>query len=152
VAQRGSERGHERDLIEAGLNEAVAAAVQRKELQGQFYSMNAGLECVHNLEVTAPRPSTHRGETNALELQKILILSRRCCFEIAFSKMSPLIRLHLAVNPSKYAAQHQDSRGNSPSSNKLQRGDSRANCRSRKSDHMRRLSRTIAPSEPGVCQ
>jgi hypothetical protein len=37
--------GGERDLIKAGLNEAAAAAVQRKELQGQLYWMSAGLEC-----------------------------------------------------------------------------------------------------------
>jgi hypothetical protein len=29
-----------------------------------------------------------------LGLQKILVLPRQCCFEIALPKMSPLIRLH----------------------------------------------------------
>jgi hypothetical protein len=61
VAQRGAERRRERDLIEAGLNEAAAAAVQRKELQGQLYWMSAGLECVHNLDVMA-RMLRYRGK------------------------------------------------------------------------------------------
>ena len=61
MAQRGPERGHERDLIEAGLNEVAAAAVQRKELQGQLYWMSAGLECMHNLDVTA-RMLRYRGK------------------------------------------------------------------------------------------
>src|ERR1035437_4074361 len=66
------------------------------------------------------RPLTRSDETNALGLQKILVLPRRCCFEIVFSKMSPLIRLHRS-NHSKYAVHHQGSRGNSPSRHKLQR-------------------------------
>jgi hypothetical protein len=49
VAQRGAERRRERDLIEAGLNEAAAAAVQRKELQGQSYWMSVCLEWSHNV-------------------------------------------------------------------------------------------------------
>jgi hypothetical protein len=61
VAQCGPERGHERDLIEAGLNEVAAAAVQRKELQGQLYWMSAGLECMHNLDVMA-RMLRYRGK------------------------------------------------------------------------------------------
>src|ERR1017187_3295225 len=66
------------------------------------------------------RPLTRSDETNALGLQKILVLPRRFCFEIVFSKMSPLIRLHRS-NHSKYAVHHQGSRGNSPSRHKLQR-------------------------------
>ena len=53
MAQRGPDRRDERDLIEAGLNEGAAAAVQHKELQGQLFWMSAGLECVHNLDVMA---------------------------------------------------------------------------------------------------
>jgi len=140
------------------LNEVAAAAVQRKELQGQLYWMSAGLECMHNLDVMArmlrigertflaacnfkglrvakrspittsalwawPRASTHRGETNALGLQKILELPRRCCSEIDFPKMSPLIRLHRSNN-SKHTIDHQGSRGNSLSRKKLQCRDS----------------------------
>src|ERR1035437_2738407 len=66
------------------------------------------------------RPLTRSDETNALGLQKILVLPRRCCFEIVFSKMSPLIRLHRS-NHSKYAVHHQGYRGISPSRHKLQR-------------------------------
>ena len=53
----------ERDLIEAGLNEGAAAAMQRKELQGQLYWMSAGhhLECAHNLDVMA-RMLRYRGK------------------------------------------------------------------------------------------
>ena len=61
MAQRGPERRRERDLIEAGLNEAAAAAVQRKELHGQLYWMSAGLECAHNLDVMA-RMLRYRGK------------------------------------------------------------------------------------------
>jgi hypothetical protein len=61
VAQCGPERRRERDLIEAGLNEAAAAAVQRKELQGQLYWMSGGLECVQNLDVMA-RMLRYRGK------------------------------------------------------------------------------------------
>jgi hypothetical protein len=50
-----------RDLIEAGLNEGAAAAMQRKELQGQSYWMSAGLECAHNLDVMA-RMLRYRGK------------------------------------------------------------------------------------------
>jgi hypothetical protein len=35
------------------LNEAAAAAVQRKELQGQLYWMSVGLKCAHNFDVMA---------------------------------------------------------------------------------------------------
>jgi hypothetical protein len=61
VAQRGPERRGERDLIEAGLNEGAAAAVQRKELKGQLYWMSASLECAHNLDVMA-RILRYRGK------------------------------------------------------------------------------------------
>ena len=61
MAQRGPERRRERDLIEAGLDEAAAAAVQRKELQGQLYWMSAGLECAHKLDVMA-RMLRYRGK------------------------------------------------------------------------------------------
>ncbi len=61
-----------------------------------------------------------------LGLQKILVLPRQCCFEIALPKMSPLIRLHhrsSLIIPSP-AIHHQGSRGNSLSRDKLQRRDS----------------------------
>jgi len=61
VAQRGRERRRERGLIEAGLNEAAAAAVQRKELQGQLYWMSVGLKCAHNFDVMA-RMLRYRGK------------------------------------------------------------------------------------------
>jgi hypothetical protein len=53
--------GGERDLIEAGLNEAAAAALQHKELKGQLFWMSAGHECVHNLDVMA-RMLRYRGK------------------------------------------------------------------------------------------
>ena len=61
MAQRGPDRRRERDLIEAVLNEVVAAVVQRKELQGQLYWMSAGLECMNNLDVMA-RMLRYRGK------------------------------------------------------------------------------------------
>ena len=51
------------------------------------------------------------------------MLPRRCCFEIALPKMSPLIRLH-GSNNSKHTIHHQGSRGNSLSRNNLQCRDS----------------------------
>jgi hypothetical protein len=56
-------------------------------------------------------------------LQKILLLPRRCCFEIALPKMSPLIRLHRSNN-FKHTIHHQSSRENFLSRNKLQCRDS----------------------------
>jgi hypothetical protein len=53
VADRGLERGRERDLIEAGLNEAAAMASESKKFQSQWSSTVARLECAHNLDVTA---------------------------------------------------------------------------------------------------
>ena len=53
MARRCHEVDGERDLIEAGLNEGAAAAVQWKELQGQLYWMRVGLEWAHNLNVMA---------------------------------------------------------------------------------------------------
>jgi hypothetical protein len=61
VAQRGPDCRLDHDLIEAGLNEVAAAAVQRKELQGQLYWMSASLECMHNLDVMA-RMLRYRGK------------------------------------------------------------------------------------------
>jgi hypothetical protein len=43
----------QRDLIEAGLNEGAAAAMQRKDLQGQLNWTSVGVECAHNLNVMA---------------------------------------------------------------------------------------------------
>ena len=61
MAGASAEHKRERDLTEAGLNEAAAAAVQRKELQRQLYWMSAGLECAHNLDVMA-RMLRYRGK------------------------------------------------------------------------------------------
>ena len=60
LAHRRRGRDREHDLI-AGLNEGAAAAMQRKELQGQSYWMSAGLECAHNLDVMA-RMLRYRGK------------------------------------------------------------------------------------------
>ena len=48
MAEQGLERGRERDLIEAGLNEAAAMVSDGKKFQSQ-----ARLERAHNLDVTA---------------------------------------------------------------------------------------------------
>ena len=53
MAERGLERGRERDLIEAGLNEAAAMASDSKKFQSQWSWTVARLECAHNLDVTA---------------------------------------------------------------------------------------------------